>query len=224
LRLRGVPLDEALDHLRETTRVNIVVHWARLEAAGLSRKAPVDLDLHDVAFTQALHHLLASVAPPNAGLAWAVEDRIVVIGRAEDLYGIENANAIRMLKIYDVGDLIRDEIAWRAAAGAPPLQLHSNPPFHSAASPGGGPEFSDEPWESQMEGVIGLITDFVAPDTWLDNGGMVGSIHELNGRLVIRQTWENHLQIGALFDAIQARGVAAVAATRPIRPDERAKP
>lgn len=39
--------------------------------------------------------------------------------------------------------------------------------------------------EEEIEQIIELITETVHSDTWKDNGGEVGSIRELNGRLVI---------------------------------------
>ena len=58
------------------------------------------------------------------------------------------------------------------------------------------------------------------PDSWKDNGGPSGSVYELNGRLVIQQTWENHRRIEALFDELREKGLPAtkpshLAATRP---------
>ena len=44
-----------------------------------------------------------------------------------------------------------------------------------------------------------VIMDTVAPDSWRDNGGIVGTIRELNGTLVINQSARNHQAIDALL-------------------------
>src|SRR5688572_23032321 len=40
---RDTTFEKAIDTLRDMTKVNIVVHWHVLEAAGLERTTPVDL-------------------------------------------------------------------------------------------------------------------------------------------------------------------------------------
>src|SRR5205823_4389976 len=40
---------------------------------------------------------------------------------------------------------------------------------------------------------------WVAPDTWKDNGGSIGSIQVYGGRLIIVQTWSNHRAIRRLL-------------------------
>jgi hypothetical protein len=49
--------------------------------------------------------------------------------------------------------------------------------------------------QDEIHGIIALLTGSVAPDTWRDAGGTIGSLQELNGILIINQTPENHRQI-----------------------------
>ena len=51
-----------------------------------------------------------------------------------------------------------------------------------------------------VDQIIKLITDTVAPDSWRDAGGSVGSIKELSGQLIVTQTPENQRQLTNLLE------------------------
>ncbi|MCL2645504.1 MAG: hypothetical protein FWD61_00695 [Phycisphaerales bacterium] len=50
-------------------------------------------------------------------------------------------------------------------------------------------------YQNRLRNLIDTIQATIAPDTWNSNGGAIGSIRELNGRLVIQQTRKNHVAI-----------------------------
>ncbi len=54
-----------------------------------------------------------------------------------------------------------------------------------------------------IDQIVKLVDDTVAPDDWKDNGGGVGEIHDLAGRLIIRQSFENHRQIIWLMEQLR---------------------
>jgi hypothetical protein len=60
------------------------------------------------------------------------------------------------------------------------------------------PSGSETPAEREAS-LTSLITETVAPDSWRDAGGNVGSMRVLGGHLVITQTQENHQLIQQLF-------------------------
>jgi hypothetical protein len=51
--------------------------------------------------------------------------------------------------------------------------------------------------------IASFISGKVAPGTWRDNGGSIGTITSLPGRVVVVQTWENHRQIEALLNKLR---------------------
>jgi len=70
------------------------------------------------------------------------------------------------------------------------------------------------------DSIVKVIEDSIAPDTWMNNGGTDGSIADLGGILVIRQTSDNHRKIAALLEEIR-QGTRRVPTTRAISADER---
>jgi hypothetical protein len=57
--------------------------------------------------------------------------------------------------------------------------------------------------ETRVESLIKVIEDTIAPDTWKETGGTIGLIKELNGELVVTQTWENQEQVADLLAALR---------------------
>ncbi len=53
--------------------------------------------------------------------------------------------------------------------------------------------------EDAIKEIITAITSIIAPDTWRDQGGILGSIRELNGTLIITQTFENQEEVRQLL-------------------------
>lgn len=49
-----------------------------------------------------------------------------------------------------------------------------------------------------------VIIETVAPDTWREAGGAIGSMYALAGWLVITQTAENHERVRELLNALRA--------------------
>lgn len=53
--------------------------------------------------------------------------------------------------------------------------------------------FSDgDAGEADLTNLVDTLETVIAPDTWRERGGTVGSIREFNGKLIINQTNENH--------------------------------
>jgi hypothetical protein len=66
--------------------------------------------------------------------------------------------------------------------------------------------------------LIDLIKSTIAPDSWREAGGTIGSIRELNGQLIINQTLDNQIAVYDMLQQTRAiRGLTpdTAAATRP---------
>lgn len=61
--------------------------------------------------------------------------------------------------------------------------------------------------QEKIDALIRLIEDEVDRDSWKDNGGSVGSIHELGMQLIVSQTAANQRKVQALLDGLQSASV-----------------
>ena len=71
-----------------------------------------------------------------------------------------------------------------------------------------GDDDDDEPEpnpkrQSRVRKIIELIQDTVAPQSWRDNGGSIGTIQEINGQLVVTQNSAAHRQLSGLLDKLR---------------------
>ncbi|HEX8913223.1 MAG TPA: hypothetical protein VF796_12760, partial [Humisphaera sp.] len=213
-----VPLAEAIESLRKQGDVNVYVNFKALEAAGIARDFPVfGVSVRNVTFAEALNLVLDAASAPTAKLGFCVRGNVIYVSTGEDLSAVDVST-----RIYDIADLILTERArWRAL---------NPPPTAPATQPAGGvisgPNQPDphEPTAAEFaEGITALLMQSVAPDTWRDNGGMVGAMRELNGRLIVGQTADNHRRVEAVLAALRATskvpgGAAAEHPAPPARP------
>jgi Ca-activated chloride channel family protein len=58
--------------------------------------------------------------------------------------------------------------------------------------------------DEAIQSVIALTQTVVDNDTWKDNGGLIGSIQELGGQLIVTQTEEGHEKIAKLLTELRA--------------------
>lgn len=60
-----------------------------------------------------------------------------------------------------------------------------------------------------------VIRDTIATESWKFKGGAVGSMFAWNGRLIVTQTWTNHVRIESLLAGMRRSGLGSTAATGP---------
>jgi hypothetical protein len=215
VRMRQVTLEAAIEQLRSESGANLFVDWVALRAANIDRAAKVDVDLRNVSLAQALDYTLQSTPrDPSTLLSWDVQDNVIVVSPGG---GIAHDGSI---KIYDIRDLMESELATQKARWDAWVKGHGpyQPSNTARAQNGGAP--SEPTWDDLAQTIIRIITDHVAADTWKDNGGATGSIHELNGRLIIQQSWQNHQQVEAILDELREKGLPA---TQPSGPTSRSE-
>ncbi|HVX84940.1 MAG TPA: hypothetical protein VH253_09000 [Phycisphaerae bacterium] len=58
--------------------------------------------------------------------------------------------------------------------------------------------------EASVQELIDTIETVIAPDTWRDKGGQLGSIRVLESKLIISQTRENHRAVAAMLTKLKA--------------------
>src|SRR6185312_2220532 len=128
-----------------------------------------------------------------------------------DAVGVESRNGIIFIapraqppladiRVYDVRDLLGPISSYEAPRVLATGPIVTNQLF---ASPPNSPSTS---MQDAIEDLIRAIEDSVDMDSLRDNGGNVGSIRELGGRLVIAQTPRAHSRIAQFLRALRAGG------------------
>ena len=128
---------------------------------------------------------------------------------------IEKNNSVTV--VYDVRDLLHaDDKRANDSALIPPTKIGQAKPALIEGGVGGGmgggqnsnpnPKPKLQPSAdntSKGDEILKLIIDTVAPDTWRDNGGSVGSIRLISGLLVVSQTPSNQKDIQSLLSQLR---------------------
>ena len=69
--------------------------------------------------------------------------------------------------------------------------------------------------EDRVAEITSLIQETVAPDSWREAGGTVGSVRELSGQLIVSQTPENQRQLRGLLEQLrETRAIQITVETR----------
>lgn len=204
LRIEGANFEQALDILRQRTGARITVDRQAIESghddlpAALAR--PLDLHVRDMTLEQVLGRLCK--AADAGALAYTADgDQIVVTTPA----GLARYTCVL---VYDIRDMLpppglpsrRSYVSGNGLFGTQ-QQTQGNSLF-------GSQQQSQAAWvgttrEDLAEDITQAITDLITPDEWADNGGIIGSIRQVGGRLIIRQTPANHRKIARLLDELR---------------------
>lgn len=195
LRLQGRTFREAVQQLSRAGGVPIRLDEKPLKAAGIDGKETLRLTLFDLPLERMLNLLLSDV-PNTTQLAWMWQGDAILITTAD-----QAAREPAVIRVYDVRDL-----------DLPATTYDSGPVFDGCfGSPQqpqiglfSGREISKA--DARYDDVIKLITTTVAPETWRDAGGTLGSASVADGRLIITQTGENQRQVAHLLDHLRTHG------------------
>lgn len=197
----GNRLENVIEYLRNVTGVNIVVNWRALEGAGIEPGTTVTLQLSSVPADKAIDLILEYVGGDLVPLGYTVDAGVVTISTQENL------GKITHIRTYDIRDLVVQAPNFDQAPSFDLVEVTRAP-----ASGGGGNQQSlfeeeDEEGDLSRGEMIGqiqdLVRDTVDPDNWRSAGGLVSSMSELNGTLIINSTTENHRQILSLLGQLR---------------------
>jgi hypothetical protein len=198
LRFTDVTLSDALDYVRDTAGVNLVVDWKSLEAANIDRNTLINLHLHNVSLRKALTMLLNEAGAGNL-LTFYVQDNIVQITTSA------KADTILYTMVYPVGDLLVQVPNFQVsdvsgAAGSLSSGSSSTTIGGSSTSAGGGlgggssgsSNFSSSSGNTantqttaQMGAdLVALIKNTIRPEIWKDNGGIASIVFFHNSLIV----------------------------------------
>jgi len=203
---RGVTLEEAVDQLRDITKVNIIVRWNALEAAGVRRTARVEFRVTNLSLKQLLMLAAELASGRNIEMSAETDNDVVILRTQEDL---ELQSVVR---VYDVRDLIESDAALHgkrivaatatvraaiAASGATPATA----PATTQSAPTIDAQY--EQYLDSVERLKLLISETVDAESWRDAGGTVGSMREFNGQLVVTQTPVAHDRVAKLLQDLR---------------------
>jgi hypothetical protein len=219
--LEDATLDEAIALLQEKTRANIVITWRDLEMDGFQRTAKSTLRIHDMTLAKALNIVLVAYGDNARPLSTRIANGIIHVEHPSKPQGKQAPTLV-----YDVADFTTRFITPNDPSqaslssgnglfsGAPPAPVavaHATP--HAAGS-----IVSHMSRQECIDSLLYLIKELVYADSWRDNGGDTGAIHELGGLLIVTQTPEVHLKLQLLLRNLRQLR-AAIDRGDPIRPE-----
>jgi len=164
---KGERLDKVLAWFASETDANFVVDWRALGNAQIGNDFPVKVSLRHATARIALKAVLAQMGEGYERASFEVSDGVVRISTVYQLTRLMHTRA------YDIRDIIDDVcIKSRRFAGS-----------------------DDGITEQQAaDQIIAMIQSSVDPNTWRDAGN-AGTIQYFAGRLVVKQTVENHHEL-----------------------------
>ena len=192
VKLIGIPLDAAIDYVREVSGANVHVNWRALEQINVTRQTSVSLRLADVTARRILRGILDETGAGDL-ITYYIDEGVIEITTREI------ADNQMITRVYPVNDLVMSVPNFEG----PSFNLQSQGGQTSGkgggggggggqslfgggsgTSGGGGPQ--DTPASNALSGqqLVKLITDTVRPEVWRDNGG-TASIRYFNGHLIV---------------------------------------
>jgi hypothetical protein len=216
LKFTDVPLTDALDYIRDTNDINVVVDWKSLEAVNIDRNATVNVHLHNVTLRKALNVILNEAGAGNV-LTFYVQDNVLNITTQA------KADTVMYLKVYDVQDLLISipqfqlsdvtqvasglstggsgtSVGGSSAGGGGGQSLGNSSSGGSSFTGGNTGNSTNSQTPQQMgDDLVKLITDNVRPEIWKTNGG-TANISFYNGMLVVNAPLSVQEAIGGPVD------------------------
>lgn len=197
VRFEETGIKDALAFLGQAGGVNIDVNWKALKEIEVAPADRVSLQAHNIRLERSLSLVLAQLG--NGKACFDVDDTVIRISTESDLADLAE------VRIYTVRDLIDSFLAAHQAEpihwvpGGVPTTAPADDAGPVGAGLGGGWNQQLSPYTSAVSQLVKVISDTVARDEWVDNGGQIGSIHEFAGKLVIKTTPRNHRQVAELL-------------------------
>ena len=187
----GVGLSSVIDYLRNSSGANLVVDWNTLEAAGVSKDAPVTLQVRGLPMRKVLQ-LALDQASPNTALSIVVDQNVIEVNTQEA------SDRKLITRTYSIADLLVPP----PTNSVPQLSLQQATQQGSSGGGGGAGLFTDTGSQQQQQigaqqvadNLIAVIKSMVRPTIWQDNGG-TASIGYFQGQLIVTAPLSVHQTI-----------------------------
>jgi hypothetical protein len=202
LKFTDVSLSDAIDFIRDSTDINVIVDWKSLEAVNIDRNTLINVRLREVTLRKALQIILDEAGPGNL-LTFYVQDNVLEITTQA------KADTVLYTMVYPVKDLLISTpniqlsdvtsalsglsssgggsstyggTGSTGAQGSP--QSSSNTNVFGQGS-GSGNNTNTTQNQAQMgAALVKLIMDTIRPDIWKENGG-TSTIRIFQGNLIV---------------------------------------
>jgi type II secretory pathway component GspD/PulD (secretin)/tetratricopeptide (TPR) repeat protein len=220
------PFEDVINLLRQETGANIVVNWNALANAGVQKQTPVTLTLQNVPFSKVLDLTLQQVqSSGGAQLGYSVDEGVLTISTTDQLAQQS------VIQVFDIQDLLvqapnftnAPQFNLAAASQNQTASISSSGGGGGGSGAGGGNIFggggggatTTTSTTDQLTQITQLIENEVDRNSWVDNGGTVGTIRSLNGQLIVNQTPEAMTKITNLLEQLrEARALEISIETR----------
>jgi len=214
---KGVPFEQVIERLTENHRLNIIVNWHDLKRAGIERSVPIDLSLPtEITLQKVLTEVLDQAGGGRAALGYNIADGTMKIATQATL------DQETYTAVYDIQDLLMEIPIFNDSPMMDLGHAYQRQKANLLAA-----EQRQMPWrfgdddddeqdenperQSRIDKIINLIEETVAPDSWVERGGTVGTIKEINGQLVITQNSSAQRQIGDLLGKLREQRAVQIA-------------
>jgi len=201
INFQDTPLEMALNQLRSLNDINIQVNWNALEFAGIDRDTAVTARLRNISLEKALQVILDDAEAVGGGgiqLGYVLDEGVLTISTEEDL------QQKQITKVYDIRDLL---------VNVPQFTEPTTFDLGEAGDEGGGVSgediFGDQEQQAGAEQdvdlqsrILEIISNVVAPDTWIQAGGL-GSLDAMRGMLIVTNSPTVHREMVALLQKLR---------------------
>ncbi len=218
----GIGFGDVIQYFRDVARLNVHPKWEALRAANIDERTPVNVKLTNVTLEKALRTVLDDVGGVNP-LDYIVDEGVITISTKDDL------SRQTITRVYDIRDLIFQVPNFagpRINLGQTGQQVSSGTGtttggglggggvgggggagglFDTGQQPTTGTQVQTMSRQELVDSILEVIRQSIAPDTWRggEPPGMIGSIRELNGQVVVTQTPKNHRHLLELLGQLR---------------------
>ncbi|MGB2986083.1 MAG: hypothetical protein WBE26_09390 [Phycisphaerae bacterium] len=209
------PFGKVIERLAGAHRLNIIVNWNDLKRVGVDHTIPITLSLpQEITLKKALTEVLEQAGGGLVDIGYDVAGGAIKVASRETL------DKQTYTAVYDINDLLMEIPMFNDAPMTDLAQVTQASRSRAAQRPDQpwlyGDDDDDEPEEDpertgRVRKLIDLIQDSVAPDSWYDRGGTIGTINEINGQLVITQNSAAQRQIGSLLGKLREQRAIQIA-------------
>lgn len=204
LQMANVSLEDAARVFAEWSKTTVSVDWPALAEVNVNQNTAVSLTVTNVVLADALDALqVYAGTPKHPLLGYYIQDGIITLTSADE------APHHTITAFFNIRPLVEQTLAY------------SNQPIAYGNS---GQLISRE---EVVEQIYKLITDLVASDSWKDAGGVIGSIREMGGVMIVEQTPANIREIRIILEGLHQAMIGhdfppftrwTEATTKPARP------
>jgi len=201
LNFQNATLESVITQLRAINDLNIQVNWNALEFAGIDRDTEITLQLKGITLEKALRVILDDAqALVGIPLSYVLDQGVLTVSTDEDL------QQQLVTQLYDVHDLLQTR-----------PNFYEPPSFDVdvGAGGGGGDVFGEvdieEDEEDPVERLRTLLMNVVAPNTWQETAGGLGSLEILEGILVVTNSPTVHREVFDLLGRMRDQQAVQIA-------------